>query len=179
MSNTVSTFSRRLLRVALASALLGAPLSARAANLAGAVNVTPQVGGCPAVIVDLNGAVAGTNLPFTLPASALPRRVGVLFNGECSVAAADDFTYLDINVQLLNAAGVLIATLAPSSSDNAFCTSTGDSALEHWVSASTNAQYVAPAGAAVGLQVRVIATPTNCAAGEQWRLDDLSTIVTN
>jgi hypothetical protein len=179
MSRTLSSYSQGAGRLLITSALLAVGAPARANNLAGAVNVGPQIHGCGTFVVDLNGAAAGTNLPFQLPASAVARRIGVLFNGECTVAAADDVTYLDVNVQLLSAAGAVIATLAPSNSDNAFCTSTGDSALQHWVSASTNTIYVAPAGGAVVLQIRVIATAMNCTAGESWRVDDLSTLVTN
>jgi hypothetical protein len=178
MSIAISRHSKRagLAILGCALALVASPASAEI--LARSANVSPQSAGCGAFVVDLNGpGVAGNTLPFTLPASATPRTLAVLFNGECSVAAADDTTFLDTTVQLLNPAGVIVATLAPSNSDNAFCTSTGDAALHHWVSASTDAHRVFGAGAAVALQVRVIATTLNCVAGETWRLDDLSTIV--
>lgn len=157
------------------AALSSAP--AQAQVLASASNTNAFVNGCGLFVLDLNGAAAGTNLQFTLPASASNRRVAVLFNGECSVASLDDFTWLDVNVQILNGAGAVIATLSPSSSDNAFCTSTGDNALDHWVSASTNGSVLFGPGGAVNLSVRVTAQLQVCAPPDQYRLDDLSTIV--
>jgi hypothetical protein len=163
---------------ALGCALALTPLPASADILGGAVNVNPQVSGCGVFVLDLNGAAAGTDLVFTLPASAAVRPLSVLFNAECSVASADSATWLDLNIQLLNAAGALIAVLQPSNSDNALCTSSGSNVLDNWVSASTNTYSLFGAGAAVpGLRIRATASLANCAAGEQFRIDDTSTIV--
>jgi len=65
---------------------------------------TAQVFACGSFTLDLNGAAAGTDLVFTLPASATSRPLGVLFNAECSVRGGRWVTWLDLNIQLLNAA---------------------------------------------------------------------------
>jgi len=164
--------------VAFGCALALGPLPASAEILGGTTNPNAQVSGCGAFTLDLNGPAAGTDLVFTLPASAANRPLSVLFNAECSVDAADRFTWLDLNVQLLNAAGALIATLAPSNSDNALCTSTGSAVLDSWVSASTNTYNLFGPGAAVpGLRIRAVAALQGCVVGEQFRIDDTSTIV--
>jgi hypothetical protein len=171
------------LKSAVGLAVLGGALGlapAEAGILAGATNVNPQVSGCGSVVLDLNGAAAGTDLVFNLPGSATNRPLSVLFAAECSVDAADRVTWLDLNIQLLNAAGAVIATLAPTNSDNALCTSTASGSLDSWVSAETNTYSVFGPGAAVaGLRVRATVALQNCAAGEQFRVDDTSVIVIN
>ncbi|HWR96850.1 MAG TPA: hypothetical protein VN317_00355 [Candidatus Methanoperedens sp.] len=169
---------RVLLCLALVIGVLCAAVpGAQAAILGSAANVNPIIHGCGLFVLDVNGSAAGTDLLFTLPASASARPFAVLFNGECSVASLDTVTYLDVNVQILNAAGGLLGTLSPSSSENAFCTSSGRNALDRWVSASTNGVASFAPGGATALRVRVVATLQNCVAPEQYRVDDLSTIV--
>lgn len=154
------------------------PAPARAEILAGATNTTSQVFGCGTFSIDLNGSTAGTNLRFTLPDANVDRRLSVLFNAECSVAAGNDATWLDIRLQLLREDGSVVFTLAPSDGGKALCTSTGDGTLEHWVSASTNTYTLFPSGPAVPFQVRAVGILRGCVAGNQWRVDDTATIVT-
>lgn len=159
---------------AFCALLLTVNQAAANGNLFNAANTVAQVFGCGVQTIDLNSAVAGVNnLSVTLQDTD---RLAVFFNGECTVGAANDFTWLDINVQVLNSAGVLVTTISPSSDDNAFCTSTGDNSIGgHWVSASTNGVSIPLAAGTY--QVRVQGTLQGCVAGNQWRIDDLSTIV--
>lgn len=65
----------------------------------------------------------------------------ILFNAECSVKAFDESTYVDVDI-LVNGAAV-----PPShGADSALCTSTGDGALQHWVSASMSVVKTVGAG---------------------------------
>jgi hypothetical protein len=96
------------------------------------------------------------------------KKVVILFNAECSVDAFDDTTWVDIDVLVDGVA------VPPSNGDNAFCTSTGDEQLQHWVRAST---YVAKAVAAGSHTVQVRGTLRGFAPGDQWQIDDLSLIV--
>jgi hypothetical protein len=93
----------------------------------------------------------------------------ILFNAECTVDALDDSTYVDIDI-LVNGAAV-----PPSQgADSALCTSTGDGALQHWVSASMNVVKTVGAGTHT-IQVR--GTVRGFSAGDRWQIDDLSLIV--
>jgi hypothetical protein len=106
-----------------------------------------------------------TSLTFAVPQT---RKVVLLFNAECSVDAFDDTTWVDIDVLV---DGVVVP---PSNGDNAFCTSTGDGQLQHWVNAST---YVARTVAAGSHTVQVRGTLRGFAPGDRWQIDDLSLIV--
>jgi hypothetical protein len=122
-------------------------------------------GGCGVKIIDLNGAAAGTDLTIFYPAAG---PLVALFNAECSVDGLTDAKWLDVNV-LVNGVAA-----APSNDDNAFCTSTGDGALEHWVSASTNVIRQVAAGFHT---IRVTANLVGCVNGvDAFRLDDTSLI---
>jgi hypothetical protein len=147
------------------SAVCGVVLMAGQAWAFGsAVNTSAQIFGCGTHTIDLNGVAAGTDVSVFMPAAG---PLVALFNAECSVKGTTDTKWLDINVYI---DGVLVA---PSSGDNAFCTSTGDNALDHWVSASTNGVRNVAAGFHT---IRVRGTLSGCAAGDQWRIDDISTI---
>ena len=151
----------------LFSAVCGVLLMAGQAFAFGAgYNTNAQVFGCGTHTIDLNGPAAGTDVIVSMGAS--PGNLVALFNAECTVKGATDTKWLDINV-FIN--GVLIP---PSTGDNAFCTSTGDNSLSgHWVSASTNGHRFVGAGNHV---IRVQGTLMGCVAGDQWRIDDTSTI---
>src|SRR5262249_54339466 len=104
------------------------------AQFASATNTTAQQfgpppaiggGGCGVKTIDVNGAAAGNCLTINFPVAG---PLVALFNAECTVAGLTDTKWLDVNV-LVNGVAA-----APSDGDNAFCTSTGDGALEHWVS---------------------------------------------
>lgn len=147
------------------SALCGVMLMASQVWAFGsATNTSAQVFGCGAHTIDLNGAAGGTDVSVFM-SSAGP--LVALFNAECSVKGATDTKWLDIDVYI---DGVLTS---PSNGDNAFCTSTGDNALQHWVSASTNVVRSVGSGFHT---VRVRGTLRGCVAGDQWRIDDISTI---
>jgi hypothetical protein len=93
----------------------------------------------------------------------------VLFNGECTVAAPDDSTSLNISIRVDN------VLLAPTNNfNNAFCTSTGDNMLQHWVSAETNGARSIGAGThTVVVQGRLL----GCTTTDDWQVDDVSLIV--
>jgi hypothetical protein len=134
------------------------------AQFAGATNTTAQQHGCGVFPIDLNGAAAGTDLTIFYPAAG---PLVALFNAECSVAALTDNKWLNVDV-FVN--GV---PAAPSNDDNAFCTSTGDNALEHWVSASTNVIRQVGAG---NNTIHVTASIVGCGGADQFRIDDTSLI---
>jgi hypothetical protein len=137
---------------------------ASATNTSAQTNLPPPQE-CVAQTIDLNGAAAGTDVIVDFTAAG---PLVALFNAECSVAALDDSTWLDVDILV---DGV---KAAPSNNDNAFCTSTGDGALEHWVSASTNViRHVGAGQHTVQVDVRLV----GCKPGDQWRIDDLSIIV--
>jgi hypothetical protein len=123
------------------------------------------IGGCGVKIIDLNGAAAGTDLTIFYPVAG---PLIALFNAECSVDGLTDNKWLDVNVLVDGVAA------APSDGDNAFCTSTGDGALEHWVSASTNVIRQVAAG---WHTIRVTANLVGCTPNvDAFRLDDTSLI---
>jgi hypothetical protein len=108
-------------------------------------------------VASLNFSVTGT------------REILVLFNAECTVAAPNDTTSLNISIKVDN------ALLAPTSNfNNFFCTSTGDNMLQHWVSAATNGARSVGAGThTVVVQGRL----SGCGPTNDWQIDDLSLIV--
>ncbi len=79
------------------------------------------------------------------------------FSAECAVdaPAANTSAWTDIDIQLLNSAGTVIATLAPTAgSADAFCTANGVAGFDGWTTASmTVTGSVAVAGT---YSVRVI-----------------------
>ena len=145
------------LAVIAAAGLTGKDASATDVNFVS--NTNAQVFGAGVfTVASLNFTVSGV------------REIVVLFNAECSVAASNDVTWLNIDILV---DGVL---LAPSSSDNAFCTGTGDGALEHWVSAETNgARAVGTSGLTTSHSV-VVRGNFGFGSGT-WRIDDISLIV--
>ena len=108
----------------------------------------------------------GTSLTITTTGTT---QLTILFNAVCSVDALDDTTYIDIDILVDGAA-------APPSqaADNALCTSTGDGALQHWV--STGMSVVKTVGAGTHT-VQVRGTVRGFTAGDRWLIDNLSLIV--
>jgi len=117
--------------------------------------------------IPLNNSGA-TTLAFTTGANN--QKVVITFNAECSVAGTDHVTWLDVDILV---DGVIVA---PSSSDNAFCTDHGTGALDSWVSAVTVVVYTVPL--AGNHAVEVHGTLKVFDAGDQWRIDDSTTLVT-
>ena len=139
---------------------------ASAGDINSAVNTAARIIG-PGVlaVLDVNGSAAGTDLVVFTPGAA---ELAVFFNAECSVDSLSDGTYLAIDILV---DGVLIP---PTGIDRAFCTGTGDNALQHWVSAEANVYRVVPAGNHL---VRVRAQLVAEGAGDNGRIDDTSLLV--
>jgi len=73
-----------------------------------------------------------TSSSFTLPQGA---RFGVTFSSECSVnaPAGNGGSWTDVDIVVLNTAGAVVATLAPTvGSSDAFCSSNGTAAFDGW-----------------------------------------------
>ena len=97
--------------------------------------------------------------------STANKRVAIFYNGECSVAAANDITWLDTNLY------VDAALVTPSDSDNAFCTSTGDNSLDHWSSNETQGVAILTPGC------HTIRAVHQLIGAGSYRIDDTSLIV--
>ena len=163
--------SRVAHRLAGAGLLMAASIGLAATEVRGAdtnaaVNVNPRII-TPGVlaVLDLNGPAAGTDLIIGVPNTS---EISIFFNAECSVDAANDLVYLAVDILV---DGVLIP---PTGIDRAFCTGTGDNALQHWVSAEANVYRIVAAGNHV---IRVRAQLVGEAAGDTARIDDTSLIV--
>ncbi len=100
----------------------------------------------------------------------------VFYNAECSVKSSDTNTYYDINIQIISPAGA-VSTLAPSSSDNAFCSGKGDNLLRKWSSNATNGTY--KPSVAGWHRVRIRGQLMGFNPGERARIDDISLIITD
>lgn len=100
----------------------------------------------------------------------VPVRVDVKFCGECTVAAFNDTTWLNVDI-LVN--GIAIP---PTNDDNAFCTNTADNQLDDWVSACADGLALLRPG---NNSVVVRGNLPVCAAGNTFRLDDSSVVVFN
>lgn len=100
------------------------------------------------------------------------QRVVVSFSGECTVKSSDTFTWLNIDLLV---DGVEISPT--QTTDNAFCTSRGNNVLDGWVSASTTGVHVVPDAGLHTAVVRASLVNCNNATDDQWRIDDMSTIV--
>lgn len=113
----------------------------------------------------LNPSTSSNALTFNCAANC---RVAILYNAECSVAATDTETSVNIDIFVDGTAA------PPSNSDNLFCTSNGTGVLDSWVSASTNVGATLLAGSHT---VRVRGALRNFNAGEEGWMDDISLIV--
>jgi hypothetical protein len=140
-------------------------------------NVTAQTfSNAASHFLNLTGQPGNASLVVTSPNLGEDELLIIWFAAECSVAAPDRATWLDLDI-LVN--GV---ALPPTNNDNAFCTSTGSNALDSWVSTAIHGAIVGATTvpAVVGgppYTIQVRGTLRNFNAGESWRIDDLSLIV--
>jgi hypothetical protein len=88
-----------------------------------------------------NQIIAGGPVPL-LGMTSLPffnfagQRFVVTFSAECAVnaPAGNTTTYTDIDIEVLNAAGVLVQVLTPTVfNSDAFCTANGTAGFDGWV----------------------------------------------
>lgn len=100
----------------------------------------------------------------------------VFYNAECAVRAADNFTWYNINIEMISPAGA-VTTISPTNSDNALCTSKGNNTLGNYASNESNGSY-SPTQAGWH-RIRVRGQLIGFAAGESVRIDDVSLIVTD
>ena len=100
-------------------------------------------------------------------ANPLNRRFVVIFSSECAVnaAAGSSAAWSDIDIVLMNAAGAVVSTLAPTAGNlDAFCSSNGTAGFDGW--ASNSVMAVAGAGLPAGIyRVQVRARLNNGATG--------------
>lgn len=95
-----------------------------------------------------------TSGPFANPAGA---RFVVTFSAECSVnaPAGNDSAWTDVDIVVLNAAGGVVATLAPTAGTfDAFCAADGTLGFSGWASHSVTALSPVLAGGVYRVQVR-------------------------
>ena len=109
-----------------------------------------------------NGAALTVN-------TAVPSRLVILFNAECSVAAPTNSDWLHVEILVDGVAA------PPSGGDQALCTSDGDSALDNWVTAASDTAVDVGAGThTVQLRGSLVGSGV---AGDDWWIGDLSLIV--
>ena len=100
------------------------------------------------------------------------QRVVITFSAECSVKAPDTSTWLNIDILV---DGVEISPT--QTTDNAFCTSRGNNVLDGWVSAATTGVYVVPDPGLHTALVRGSLIGCSDVTDDQWRIDDMATII--
>jgi hypothetical protein len=160
--------TKRLLAIASLLSVMLAALPSSAAIKASANRTTSVIfSDALAHLIPLTGGGA-TSLNFNTAAAG--QQVVITFNAECSVAGTDHQTWLDLDIMV---DGVIVP---PTNSDNAFCTDHGTGALDSWVSASTVVVYKVPLAGAHTLEIRGGLKVFD--AGDQWRIDDSTTAVT-
>jgi hypothetical protein len=113
----------------------------------------------------INGGATFLNFATTVA----NQRVVVFFNAECAVKGTDRNTQVNVDVLI---DGVVAP---PSNGDDVFCADLGDNLLHHWARPSINVWRIIPQPGVH--QVRVVSRMFNFNAGDQYRLDDSSTIV--
>jgi len=102
-----------------------------------------------------------TSLDLTV---AVTSSVAIFFSGECTVAAPDDTTWLDVDIRVDGVA------LAPTSGNNAFCTSESASSLSRgWHSGSADAVGTLSPGAHT---IDVSAALMSATSSDQWRMGE-------
>ena len=89
--------------------------------------------------------------------------VAIIYTAECSVAAFDTSTWLNIDI-LIND-----VPLPPIGNNVAFCTSTGTNTLDGWVSAATQGRVILDPGTHT---IKVVGKLVDYETGDQWRIDD-------
>ena len=116
-------------------------------------------------LLDL-GEGHGTALSVT---TAGPARLVLQFNAECSVAGATNDQYLRVEILVDGVAA------PPSGGNHALCTSDGDSTLDNWVTAASDASVDVAAGPhTIELRGQLFGAGV---AGNDWWIGDLSLIV--
>ncbi|WLQ16180.1 hypothetical protein O5O45_09660 [Hahella aquimaris] len=124
-------------------------------------------------VITANGAAHYLPINLSFYASTTGTRA-IFFNGECAVQSNDNFTWYNINIEVTSPSGV-VTVIAPSNSDNAFCTGKGNGVLGNWSSNETHGTYYA---STVGwYRVRVQGQLIGYGAGESVDMDDMSLIV--
>ena len=152
--------------VVMAAAIGFAAGKASAADTSFTVNPKSQLIGNAVRVLDLDGGSPGTDfIVFTTADGAL----SVFFNAECSVAAPNDTTYVSLDILVDGS-----FTAGNFGTDRAFCTSTGDNALQHWVSAAANVVRNVSAGSHT---IRVRARLIGGTRTDRGQIDDITLIV--
>lgn len=100
------------------------------------------------------------------------QRVVVAFTGECTVKSPDTISWLNIDLVI---DGVEIPPT--QTTDNALCTSQGTNTLDGWVGATTTGVFVVPEPGIHTLIVRASLINCNDATDDQWRVDDMATVI--
>lgn len=159
--------------IAVAGTLLGAlslalpiaqPASARTLlySLVGS-NIQTASDGSAHTIVFEDGQ---TSIDFVL---FEPATVAFYFSSECTVGALDSISWLDVDIRVDGVAQ------APTSDDNAFCTSKNVLGTSgRWISASADAAGTFAAGTHT---VDIQAALTGWSAGESWRLAEKTLVI--
>jgi len=109
--------------------------------------------------------IPGMTTPFF--ANPLNGRFVVIFSAECAVnaAAGSSMAWSDVDIVLLNAAGAVVQTLAPTAGSlDAFCSSNGTAGFDGW-SANSVMGVAGPGLAAGNYRVQVRARLNNGATG--------------
>lgn len=158
MTSTTFGLRGRLAALLAAAALLPHPASAH--SLGYAINTSNWTFAGPAQVV-VNGM---TSNMFFKPAN---QRLILTFASECAVDAPAGNTsgWVDVDIVLLNAAGAVVLTAAPTAgSADAFCAANGTAGFDGWESNSVSAlvPYNFPAG---NYQVQVRARINGGATG--------------
>jgi hypothetical protein len=166
-------------RIGAALALGLFATQASATILLGVVNTIAQnsapAGFATPTLLDLNGAVAGSQTTVTFITSLPGQRVTITFNAECAVGGVSDVAWLDVDI-LVDPAGPTAAfVVPPSDGDNALCTANGTPGNDGWVSGVVNATTTVRSAGVHTIQVRV--TGQSGAPDSNWRVDDTSLII--
>jgi len=102
-----------------------------------------------------------TSLDLTVDVAS---SVAIYFSGECTVSAPDDTTWLDVDIRVDGVA------LAPTSGNNAFCTSESVSSLSRgWQSGSADAVGTLSPGTHT---IDVSAALMSATSSDQWRMGE-------
>jgi hypothetical protein len=163
---------KRLVLIAAVTAgtLLASPASADIRLVTN--NMLPQTSNL-ALLLDLNGALAGAQQTLTFTTTVPNSIARIIFNAECALGAVvSPASYVDIDVRVRPAGAPAFVTLPPTLSDNAFCSANQTLGSDGRVSAAVQAYVALPAVGAH--QIQVGARPVG---GGNWWIDDLSLVV--
>ena len=152
--------ARRAVAATVAAIGVFAAVQTQAEILLARNNTNAIVFGGATYIVDFNGSASGgTSLTFAT--SAPNTRVMIIFNAECAVEGAEN-KWVDIDILVDPAGPTGEFAVAPSNSDNAFCSGNGtstatptDFSLDGWVSATTVVAPLLPQAGTHTLRIRV------------------------